>query len=213
MICLFQRFFNQNRFSVLTIPTSEIPNWFRHQNVGASVNLQMPSHLLFSSKFMGIAVYAVYIFRQHHPLHPLHIQNDGYTTSTHGIFCFGKPNTNPCFLHQITTSLLLLTFRAYWPLSQSNEFTNSFTSNLPLIVPMGLLLHSLGFLSPFTSSLPLIILVDLSAIIPTILSCQACFTIFSPHFLHIVGLFFAIGPFVKSGHQQGFCLMKVFPIS
>ena len=206
MICLFQRFFNQNRFSVLTIPTSEILNWFRHQNVGALVNLQMPSHLLFSNKFMGIVVCAIYIFRQHHPLHPLHIQNDGYTTSTHGIFCFGKPNTNPCFLHQITTSLLLLTFRAYWPLSQSNEFINSFTSHLPLIVPMGLLLHSLGFLSPFTSSLPLIILVDLSTIIPTILSCQACFTIFSPHFLHIVGLFLLLGPLLKVGINRGFVL-------
>ena len=206
MICLFQRFFNQNRFSVLTIPTSEIPNWFRHQNVGASVNLQMPSHLLFSSKFMGIAVYAVYIFRQHHPLHPLHIQNDGYMTSTHGTFCFDKPNTNPCFLRPITTSLFLLTFQAYWPLSQSNEFTNSFTSHLPLIVSMGLLLHSLGFLSPFTSSLPLIILVDLSTIILAILSCQACFTIYSPHFLHIVGFSLLLGPLLKVGINRGFVL-------
>ena len=206
MICLFQRFFNQNRFLVLTIPTSEIPNWFRHQNVGASVNLQVPSHLLFSSKFMGIVVCIVYIFRQHHPLHPFHIQNDGYTTSTHWIFCFGKSNTNPCFLRPITTSLPLLTFRAYWPLSQSNEFTDSFTSHLPHIVPMGLLLQSLGFLSSFTSPLPLIILVDPSAIIPAILSCQACFTIFSPHFLHIVGLFSLLGPLLKVGINKGFVL-------
>ena len=34
------------------------------------------------------------------------------------------------FLSPITTSLPLITFRAYWPLSQSNEFTNSF-SRLP----------------------------------------------------------------------------------
>ena len=30
------------------------------------------------------------------------------------------------FLSPITTSLPLITFRAYWPLSQPNEFTNSF---------------------------------------------------------------------------------------
>ncbi|KAM4070412.1 hypothetical protein ACB094_12G163700 [Castanea mollissima] len=41
---------NPNGFTFLTIPGSEIPNWFRHQNVGASVNLQLPSHLLLSSK-------------------------------------------------------------------------------------------------------------------------------------------------------------------
>ena len=49
-----------------TIPGSEIPNWFRHQNAGASVNLQVPSHLLLSSEFLGIAMCAIYIF---HPIH------------------------------------------------------------------------------------------------------------------------------------------------
>ncbi|XP_050254081.1 TMV resistance protein N-like isoform X2 [Quercus robur] len=78
--------FGSNLFTYLTIPGSEIPNWFRHQNVGASVNLQVPSHLLLSSKFMGIAVCAVYIFRQHHPLHQLHIQN------TESLSCSVKAN-------------------------------------------------------------------------------------------------------------------------
>ena len=103
------------------------------------------------------------------------------------------------FLDLITTFLPLTTLRAYWPLSQSNEFTNSFTSHLPLIVSMGLLLHSLGFINPFTSSLLVIILVDLLAIIPAILSYWACFTIFSPHFLHIVGLLLLLGPLLKVG--------------
>ena len=66
MICLFQGCSGSSPYTLLTIPGSEIPNWFRHQNVGASVNLQVPSHLLLSSKFMGIAVCAVFIFRQHH---------------------------------------------------------------------------------------------------------------------------------------------------
>jgi len=58
------------------------------------------------------------------------------------------------FLGPITTSLPLIAFRAYWPLSQPNEFTNSFpelpgpfTLSLPLIVLMGLLLHFLGSLA------------------------------------------------------------------
>ena len=55
----------------LKIPGSEIPNWFKHQNVGASVNLQVPSHLLSSGKFVAIATCAIYIFREHHPLDQL----------------------------------------------------------------------------------------------------------------------------------------------
>ncbi|KAL4600360.1 hypothetical protein ACB092_11G193500 [Castanea dentata] len=46
------------------IPGSEIPKWFSHQNVGASVNLQGPSDLL-GSKLMGIAMCAVFVIRKH----------------------------------------------------------------------------------------------------------------------------------------------------
>ena len=48
----------------LTIPGSEIPKCFSHQNVGGSVNLQVPSDL-FRNKLMGIAVCAVLVFRKH----------------------------------------------------------------------------------------------------------------------------------------------------
>ncbi|XP_050255293.1 TMV resistance protein N-like [Quercus robur] len=88
---IIKRCRNIDSFAYVTIPGSEIPNWFRHQNVGASVNLQVPSHLLLSSKFMGIAVCAVYIFHQHHPLLQLHIQN------THGLRCSVKVNGYPSF--------------------------------------------------------------------------------------------------------------------
>ena len=112
-------------------------------------------------------------------------------------------------LGPITTSLLLITFQAYWPLSQPNEFINSF---LGLPWPIYFFFTSycshefttslLGFSRPFISSLPLIILVGLLTIIPTILSCWACFTIFFSHFLHIVGLLLLLGPLSKSGYQQ-----------
>ncbi|KAK9995179.1 hypothetical protein SO802_024882 [Lithocarpus litseifolius] len=46
------------------IPGSEIPKWFSNQNVGLSVNLQVPSNVL-GNKLTGIAVCAVSVFRQH----------------------------------------------------------------------------------------------------------------------------------------------------
>ena len=64
----------------LLIPGSEIPKWFSHQNVGVTVNLQVPSDLL-GNKLMGIAVCAVFVLRKHHPLHQLHVQY-------HGLFCY-----------------------------------------------------------------------------------------------------------------------------
>nr|POE58072.1 disease resistance-like protein csa1 [Quercus suber] len=68
------------------IPGSEIPKWFSHQNVGGSVNLQVPSDLS-GNKSMGIAVCAVYVFRQHQPLHQLHFEDYGFMIVTHNIRC------------------------------------------------------------------------------------------------------------------------------
>ena len=101
MICLFQKRCSPYNETSLTIPGSEIPNWFRHQNVGALVNLQVPSHLLLSGKLIGIAVCAVYIFRQHHPLHQLHIHPYRGTIYTHKLLCFIELNEyrwHPVFL-------------------------------------------------------------------------------------------------------------------
>ena len=80
------------------------------------------------------------------------------------------------FLGLITSFLPLITFWAYWPLSQPNEFTNSFP----------------GFPNPFTSSLPLIILVGLLGLLYYFL-----FSLFSYCWASS-----AIGSFVKSGHQH-----------
>ena len=70
----------------VVIPGSEIPKWFSHQNVGGSVNLQVPSDLL-GNKLMGIAVCAVFVFCKHHPLHQLHIQDYGDWIGTHEVRC------------------------------------------------------------------------------------------------------------------------------
>nr|POE60187.1 hypothetical protein CFP56_25387 [Quercus suber] len=53
----------------IIIPGSEIPKWFRHQSVGTSVNLQVPS----SDKLKGVAVCALFVLRQHHPPHSAHV--------------------------------------------------------------------------------------------------------------------------------------------
>nr|XP_023923960.1 TMV resistance protein N-like [Quercus suber] len=68
------------------IPGSEILKWFSHQNVGASVNLQVPSDSL-GNELMGIIVCAVFVFRQHLPLHQLHIQDYGDMIGTHYLWC------------------------------------------------------------------------------------------------------------------------------
>ncbi|XP_050253611.1 disease resistance protein RUN1-like [Quercus robur] len=70
----------------VVIPGSEIPKWFSHQNVGASMNLQVPPNLL-CNKLMGIAVCAVFVFRQHHPLHQLHFEDYGHMIGTHDLWC------------------------------------------------------------------------------------------------------------------------------
>ena len=59
---MFQR--NPNYF--ITIPGREIPKWFGHRSEGTSVNLQVPL-----DKLKGIALCAVFVLRQHHPLHQL----------------------------------------------------------------------------------------------------------------------------------------------
>ena len=82
-------------------------------------------------------------------------------------------------------------------------FLGPFTLYLPLIIPRGLLLHSLSFLGPFTPSLPLFILVGLVVINPTISTYWACFPVpllFSlSHFLYIVGLLLLLGLLSKMG--------------
>ena len=72
MNCMFQGQQDGTYYSIM-IPGSEIPKWFSHQNVGVTVNLQVPSDLL-GNKLMGIAVCAVFVLRKHHPYHQLHVQ-------------------------------------------------------------------------------------------------------------------------------------------
>ena len=61
---MFQESNITRRFDVV-IPGSEVPNWFRHQSVGASINLEMPSNLF--KQFRGIALCAVFRPHQHRP--------------------------------------------------------------------------------------------------------------------------------------------------
>ncbi|XP_050253437.1 disease resistance protein RPV1-like [Quercus robur] len=87
-----QRYFDQDRLSYgFEIPGSEIPKWFSHQNVEASVNLHVPSHLC--NKFMGIAVCVVFEFCQLYPLDQLCSFDDyGYCRATQRLWCSVKAN-------------------------------------------------------------------------------------------------------------------------
>ena len=102
---------------------------------------------------------------------------------SHGLVTKFLRPPRPFLLHLY----LLLLLWDYWPLFLSChhiEFTNLFlgfpglfTSSLPLIIPMGLLLHSLGILSHFISSLPLVIFMGLLAFNPATPVHWACFLI------------------------------------
>ena len=102
------------------------------------------------------------------------------------------------FLGLTTTSLPLISFQAYWPLSNPMNlltyflgFPDPLTSSLPLIIVMGLILHSLGFLNPFASSLSLIIFAGLLTIIPTIPAYWALLYYFLfPLFFILLGFFY-----------------------
>ena len=61
---MFQVSTIKERFDVV-FPGSEVPNWFRHQSVGASINLEVPSSL--DKQFRGIAFCAVFGPPQHRP--------------------------------------------------------------------------------------------------------------------------------------------------
>uniref|UniRef100_A0A7N2LPY1 ADP-ribosyl cyclase/cyclic ADP-ribose hydrolase n=1 Tax=Quercus lobata TaxID=97700 RepID=A0A7N2LPY1_QUELO len=71
------------RFDVV-IPGSEVPNWFRHQSVGASVNLEVLSYLF--KQLRGIALCAVFGPHQHRP--PNHLSYNLQLT------CYFKANGN-----------------------------------------------------------------------------------------------------------------------
>ena len=86
--------FQGNADYYITIPGREIPKWFKHQSVGASMNLQVPL-----DKLKGIVVCAVFVLHHHCPLHQLH-SND----KTSGDFIFthhlqGYLKANGCRSH------------------------------------------------------------------------------------------------------------------
>ena len=85
MNCIFQGHQDDTGYRV-AIPGSEIPKWFSHQNVGDSVNLQVPSDLL-GNKLLGIAACVVFVFRKHHPIYQLHIQDNRDIIGTHYLWC------------------------------------------------------------------------------------------------------------------------------
>ncbi len=51
----------------MLIPGSEIPKWFSHQIVGASLNLQVPLEGCNNNNWEGIVVCPVFVLRQHNP--------------------------------------------------------------------------------------------------------------------------------------------------
>ena len=113
------------------------------------------------------------------------------------------------FLDPITTSLSLITFQAYWPLSQPNEFTNSFPE---LSRPIYFLITSYcshGFTTSFIGfPRPIYFLFTsyYSCGPGGHYSCLSSLLGLLYYFLFSLSSYCwtssAIGPFVKSGHQH-----------
>jgi len=116
------------------------------------------------------------------------------------------------FLESITTSLPLVTIRAYWPLSQPIEFTNSFPG-LPQPIYFLFTSYYSHRLTTSFIRLPQPIFFFFSFFFFCgLVRHQSChfsllglfsysFIIFSFSPSLLLG-FFAVGPFVKNGHQQ-----------
>ena len=123
------------------------------------------------------------------------------------------------FLGPITTSLSLIIFRAYWPLSQPNEFTNSFFelprpiyflfTSLTYLLPLYLILFPWAYCFIPWASLAHLLLIYLFLLLwafwPSILSFQPiglvslflyCFPLFT---FFIVRLLLLLGPLSKIG--------------
>ncbi|XP_030941090.1 TMV resistance protein N-like [Quercus lobata] len=94
-----KHYYGQDRLAhYIYVPGGEIPKWFRHQNVGASVSLQMP--LDFCNKLMGIAMCVVFVFRQHSPFESfvqLDFEDLGHNKYTHKLSCSIKFNDYEIF--------------------------------------------------------------------------------------------------------------------
>ena len=131
-----------------------------------------------------------------------------YLFYSHGLFArfFGLSRL-------ITTSLPIITLRAYWPLSQSIEFTNS-SPRLPrphLLLLYHFLFSCIYYFIFWALSVHLLILylffilMGLLAINPAILAYWACFLIPLPFsFSHLLYCWasFVVGPFAINGHQH-----------
>ena len=101
------------------------------------VSIQFPHPYLFWALLANISTvsahflhpYLFWALRANIPAMPIHFIHRAFSTHLLLLYLFYSHGLllNPLgFLDPITTSLLLITFRAYWPLSQPNEFTNSF---------------------------------------------------------------------------------------
>jgi hypothetical protein len=84
----------------LLIPGSEIPKWFSHQSVGASMNLQVALDECCNNKWEGIVVCAVFVLRQHNPF-AKHID----------LLCMFKSNGNS--LHGIGLNVATFSQKGY----------------------------------------------------------------------------------------------------
>ena len=98
MISMMQRIPTPDNEHNALVPGSRIPEWFRHQSVGCSVNIELPPHW-YNTKLMGLAFCAALNFKGAMDGYP------GTEPSPFGLVCY----LNDCYvetgLHSLYTPL------------------------------------------------------------------------------------------------------------
>jgi hypothetical protein len=129
----------------LIIPGSEIPKWFSHQSVGASLNLQVPLEGCNNNNWEGIVVCPVFVLRQHNPFVEdinlrCRFKSNGNQFESVGIVFskdFGKIESYHLWITYYPSSTLEFEFKSSkQELSQRdangfNQIEIEFTSNCP----------------------------------------------------------------------------------
>ena len=106
----------------MLIPGSEIPKWFSHQSVGASINLQVPLEGCNNNNWEGIVVCPVFVLRHHFPFpktialrcrfksngNPFHGACIGFSKQE-----FGKIESSHLWINYLPSSLLESKFKLY----------------------------------------------------------------------------------------------------
>ncbi|PRQ55206.1 putative toll-like receptor, P-loop containing nucleoside triphosphate hydrolase [Rosa chinensis] len=83
---MYQGISNNRETFQIVIPGSNIPKWFGHQSVGCSLSVRLPADWN-NSRFLGFALCADFVLREHHRVDELYIDEFKTFNATHHLVC------------------------------------------------------------------------------------------------------------------------------